>query len=85
MEIASKVFSLGNSNAIRLPHLMMEALSLKAGDPITIEVLNHQELLVKKTANRATYPSIRELFAGYSGDYKPLEMEADDGIGKELL
>ncbi len=85
MEIASKVFSLGNSNAIRLPHLMMEALSLKAGDAITLEILNHQELLVRKRTVHTAYPSIRELFTGYSGGYEPVEMEADDGIGKELL
>ena len=35
MEIASKVFSLGNSNAIRVPRFIMEALSLHADDPIT--------------------------------------------------
>ena len=35
--------------------------------------------------SKATYPSIRELFIGYSGEYKPSEMKADDGIGRELM
>lgn len=85
MEITSKVFSLGNSSAVRLPRLLMEAMALKPGDPITMEVIDHQELRIKKNVERTAYPSIKELFSGYSGTYVPVEMEADDGVGREVL
>ena len=85
MEIASKVFSLGNSNAIRVPRLIMEALSLHADDPITIEVVNQNELLIKKQRKQEAYPSIKELFAGYDGNATAFEMDADDSVGREIL
>ncbi len=85
MEIATKVFSLGNSNAIRIPRLLMEAMSLKPEDSVTIEVIGNSEMVIRKTACENTYPSIRELFAGYSGDYRPTEPEGDALVGRELI
>ena len=85
MEITSKVFSLGTSHAIRVPRLIMEALSLHADDPITIEVVNQDELLIKKQKRQETYPSIKELFAGYDGNAAVFEMDADDAVGREIL
>ncbi|MBO7405908.1 MAG: AbrB/MazE/SpoVT family DNA-binding domain-containing protein [Clostridia bacterium] len=84
MEIASRVFALGNSNAIRLPRLIMEALSLKTDDPITIEVVNKDEIVIKKQ-KEDRYPSIRELFAGYNGGYKAEEISACGTVGRELI
>ncbi|MBR4132058.1 MAG: AbrB/MazE/SpoVT family DNA-binding domain-containing protein [Oscillospiraceae bacterium] len=83
MEYASRVFALGNSNAIRLPRIVMEAMSLKTDDPITIEVVNSGELIIRKQKS-AAYPSIRELFAGYAGGH-PTEMDASGMVGRELI
>lgn len=85
MEIATKVFALGNSNAIRIPRLLMEAMSLKAGDSVTIEVIGNSEMVVRKSNGGSSYPSIREMFDGYEGEYKPVEMDADDMVGRELI
>ncbi len=83
MEIAGKIFALGNSNAIRIPHILMEALGLKSGDPITLEVVGKDELVIRKQC-AAPYPSIRELFAGYTGE-RPQEMESSGAVGRELI
>jgi len=83
MELTSRVFALGNSNAIRLPRIIMEAMSLKTNDPITIEVVDSSELIIRKQKT-TTYPSIRELFAGYEGG-RPAEIDAACTVGRELI
>ena len=83
MEITGKVFALGNSNAIRIPHILMEALALKTDDPITLEVVGKDKLVIRKQA-LAPYPSIRALFAGYAGE-RPREMESAGTVGRELI
>lgn len=83
MEITGKIFSLGNSNAIRLPKVIMEALSLKGGDPVTITVQGNDALIIKKASTK-TRRSIDELFEGYTGDYKVTEWDTGT-VGREVL
>ena len=84
MEVASKVFVLGNSNAVRIPRLIMDALSLQANDPVTLEVRDNA-MILKKQEYKTAYPSIRELFEGYTGTYQPTEMEANGIVGREMI
>ena len=84
MEIASRVFSLGNSNAVRIPRVIMDALSLQANDPVTMEVRDN-EMIIKKKERKTAYPSIGELFEGYTGTYQPTEIEAGGIVGRELI
>lgn len=79
MKIKSKVFSLGNSNAIRIPKKVMQSLSLNSDDDITLEV-SDSELIIKK----ALPSSIKELFAGYNGKYVVEEI-IDEAVGEELI
>lgn len=85
MELATKVFALGNSNAVRLPRSVMEALSLRTDDPITIEVISSSEIILKKGESKEHYPSIKTLFSGYTVNDKPTEMESCEAIGRELI
>ena len=85
MELATKVFALGNSNAVRFPQIVMEALSLRTGDPIVMEIVNNKEITIRKETVEEPYPSIRALFAGYSGDYCPVEIDSGEIVGKELI
>ena len=82
MEVSSKVFALGNSNAIRIPRILMEIMELHAEDPITMEVTGKNELIIRKQTPTA-YPSIRELMAGYTG----VTPEEPGGgiVGRELI
>ena len=84
MEVASRIFVLGNSNAIRIPRLIMDALSLRANDPVTMEVRDNQ-MIIKKQEQKTTYPSISELFEGYTGTYQPTEIEAGGIVGREMI
>ena len=84
METAGKVFAIGNSNAIRIPKIIMDALLLKSGDRVTIETKGESIIIRKKEATTG-YPSIDELFEGYSGTYRPVEMDASDCVGREVF
>ena len=84
MEVASRIFVLGNSNAIRIPRLIMDALSLHANDPVTMEVRDNQ-MIIKKQEQNTAYPSISELFEGYTGTYQPTEIEAGGIVGREMI
>ena len=85
MELTSKVFALGNSNAVRFPQIVMEALSLHTDDPIVMEVISNDEIRIRKKIESEPYPSIKKLFAGYSGTYHPVEMESSEALGRELI
>lgn len=85
MEMATKIFALGNSNAVRLPKIVMEALALKAEDPIIIEIVNNKEIVLRKKETSEQYTSIKALLCGYSGSYKPSEMDSAESIGRELI
>lgn len=82
MEISAKVFPLENSNAIRIPELLMKVMSLKDGDSVIIEALGHDKMIVRKNGEGNHYPSIAELFQGYSGSYQPVEMGGEDMVGR---
>lgn len=84
METAGKVFAIGNSNAIRIPKIILDALSLKSGDRVTMETQG-ESIIVRKKKAEAGYPSIDELFEGYSGNYRPVEMDASDCVGREVF
>ena len=84
MEITGKIFALGNSNAIRIPRIIMEALSLRTDEPVSIEVRNNREIVIKKQVQEG-YPSIQELFSDYTGELKPKEIPAVGIVGKELI
>lgn len=84
MEVASRLFALGNSNAVRIPRLIMDALSLRANDPVLMEVRGNA-VIIRKQEKKSAYPSVSELFEGYHGDYRPTEMEADGTVGRELI
>ena len=85
MVLSTKIFALGNSNAVRLPRVVMEALSLCTDDPITIEVTGDNEIMLKKSVPKEPYPAIKTLFAGYSGGYKPTEMDSCEAMGSEEI
>ena len=84
MQVNSKVFSLGNSNEIRLPKLVMDAIGLETDDSISIEVVGNEELRIRKSAPKGRYSSIEELFSGYAGDYRPTEMFTGI-VGEEMI
>lgn len=70
----------GNSNAIRLPKSLTDALQVDANDTLQIEIEGNTLVLRKPTPS-----SLDELFEGYDGDYKAAEWDAGEPTGREVF
>jgi antitoxin MazE len=71
----------GNSNAVRLPKTILDALNMRESDKVEIITESHQ--IVIRPVKRK-YTSLDEIFENYTGDY--LCEEADTGVfGREVL
>ena len=74
----------GNSQAVRLPKNILEAISLKENDRVEI-VASGGDIIIKKTArSRRAKKSLEERFQNYTGDYKCAEFEWGNPVGKEV-
>lgn len=71
----------GNSQAVRLPRAVLNAANMQENDAVSIDV---QENLItlRKLPRRKT---LDDLFAGYSGDYRPSEYDFGADVGLEVL
>lgn len=72
----------GNSQGIRIPKYLLDAVKLAANDEIDIRAESDM-LIIKKAAPTAARKTIKELFAGYDGEYKPQEVDWGEQAGKE--
>ena len=71
----------GNSNAVRLPKAVLEAMNMRESDKV--EIISENNQIIIRPAKRK-YSSLDEIFEGYSGGY--ICEEADTGIvGREEL
>jgi len=66
----------GNSNAIRLPKIIMDALSLQTNDPIEIIQQDNAILLKKTTQTRRAKKSLEERLTAFYN--KPIEEILND-------
>ncbi|MDR0917123.1 MAG: AbrB/MazE/SpoVT family DNA-binding domain-containing protein [Oscillospiraceae bacterium] len=69
----------GNSNAVRLPKALTDALDLHENDTVQIEVKG-REIVIKKP-----YPTLKELFENYDGDYVCEEWDTGTPRGDEVF
>ena len=71
----------GNSNAVRLPKVVLDALNIRESDRVEIITEKHQ-IIIRPVKRK--YASLDEIFEGYTGDY--VCTEADTGtVGREVL
>ncbi len=69
----------GNSLAIRLPAVVVEALDLKAGDEIDIQIAGHRSLDVDKAASRQELVErLRKYRGRMPADFKFDRLEANE-------
>lgn len=73
----------GNSQGIRIPKYLLDAVKLTTNDEIIIRAENNT-LIIEKAAQTATRKTIKELFADYDGVYKPQEVDWGEQVGKEV-
>ena len=85
MNFNTHIFSVGNSQAIRIPKKLLEFLGFHTGDQVSLSVDDQAKSIIIKKAVPDTYKSIRELFAGYhSSGYIPSEWDTGELLGKEI-
>lgn len=71
----------GNSQGIRLPKYLLEAIRWQVNDPIEVKV-EDDKIIIQKTVKRRK--NIKELFADFDGQYTPTEMDWGEPKGKEI-
>lgn len=71
----------GNSKAIRIPKVVLNALNWDLHEELEFSI-GDNKLIIKKIACK--HRSIEEMFEGYSGNYVPEEVDWGDKVGKEV-
>lgn len=70
----------GNSQGIRIPKLIIDAVNWKDNEELTLDVRD-DELVIRKAQERK---SIEELFKDFDGEYTAEEIDWGKPVGKEL-
>lgn len=79
MEVVMQVAKWGNSLAVRLPAVVVEALNLKEGDDIEIQVAGEHSFDVKKKAsNRELLSRLRKFRGRLPADFVFDRLEAHE-------
>lgn len=73
---------LGNSKAIILPSHILKIFGLKVADRLTIKVV--EQHIVLMPLQTVDYDSMKALFKGYKGSYRPKLEDEDDVKGQEV-
>ena len=74
----------GNSQAIRLPKVILESLLLKENDPVEITTDNDVIIIKKAQRKRRAKKSLEERFSEYNGDYQCTEYDWGEPVGNEV-
>ena len=71
----------GNSQGIRIPKGALAASHIGEND--AVEIIAEKNTITLRTVNRPK--SLDELFAGYHGDYQPVEFDTGADVGLEVI
>ena len=71
----------GNSQGIRIPKGALVAARLQENDDV--EIIADKETITLRKLRRPK--SLDELFAGYHGDYLPVEFDTGADVGREVI
>ena len=77
----AKILKWGNSDAIRLPKVMLKELKLKTGDSICITKEGNKIIITKISKQ---FKTLEERFEDYKGTYKPTEVDWGKPVGNEI-
>lgn len=74
----------GNSQAVRIPKILLESVSLKENEEVEI-MANEDSIIIKRPARkRRAGKSLEERFENYTGDYQCSEYDWGKPAGKEV-
>lgn len=71
----------GNSQGVRIPKILLDTVNWSDNEQIMI-VVDNGKLIIEKAKTKRK--NIKELFADYKGDYKPIEVDWGDPEGEEI-
>lgn len=71
----------GNSQGIRIPKGALAASHIGEND--AVEIFAEKNTITLRKVNRPK--SLDELFAGYHGDYQPVEFDTGADVGLEVI
>ena len=74
----------GNSQGVRLPKSVLEALFLQENDLVELAIENNLITIKKATRKRRAKKSLEERFLDYAGDYQCVEYDWGKPVGKEV-
>ena len=72
----------GNSQAVRIPKPIMEAVRFKENEQV--EIIANDGIITIKKSTKKKYNSLEDIFEGYTGNYKCEEWDTGH-IGKEVF
>ena len=73
----------GNSQGVRLPKALLDALFLQENDPVEVIAESESIIIRKATRKRRAKKSLEERFEGYSGAYQCEEWDTGKPVGRE--
>lgn len=71
----------GNSQAVRLSRAVLNAANMRENDAVSIDARENLITLRKLPRHR----TLDDLFAGYTGDYRPAEFDFGPDMGFEEI
>ena len=71
----------GNSQGIRIPKGALAASHIGEND--AVEIIAEKNTITLRKVNRPK--SLDDLFAGYHGDYQPVEFDTGADVGLEVI
>ncbi len=79
--IVSTIKKWGNSQGIRIPRNILDAVHLHSDEKVEIHVIDGKIVIQKASV----FPrNIEELFAGYDGEYQEKEIDWGQPVGNEV-
>lgn len=72
----------GNSQGVRIPKHLLEALGLKESDKVEIDRVR-DTITIRRAATR--HRTLEERMAGYQGSYEFSECDTGEPVGNEVL
>ena len=79
--MTTKIQKWGNSQGVRIPKIILDTVKWTDNEQIII-VVDNDKLIIEKAKNKRK--NIKELFAGYKGNYKPTEVDWGEPKGAEI-
>lgn len=76
----TQIQSWGNSQAVRLPKIILESAQLNLDEKVEIQVVDGS-IIIKKAKPK----TFKELIAGYEGDLTSEEWDTGRPVGKEVF